>query len=80
MAKVAKGRGRYVLDYFDNQGSYKPKTKASNRNIDLGSSMMAELKKWKLACPPNSFNLIFHTLTIKKGLQALMLVNPWLFW
>jgi len=100
MAKVAKRRGRYILDYYDNQGkrqrktlkkgitlkqakeklreiedqlskglyipdkkipifSKKPKTKASNRKIDLGPTMMAALKKWKLACPPNNLGLIF---------------------
>jgi len=44
---------------FNNQAWYKPKTKASNRKIDLGPAMIAELKKWKLACPPNGLNLIF---------------------
>jgi integrase len=57
------------VDWFNNQIQiqrtfntgkwYKPKTKSSNRKIDLGPAMMAELKKWKLACPPNKFNLIF---------------------
>jgi integrase len=57
------------VDWFNNQIQiqrtfntgkwYKPKTKSSNRKIDLGPAMIAELKKWKLACPPNKFNLIF---------------------
>jgi integrase len=57
------------VDWFNNQIQiqrtfntgkwYKPKTKSSDRKIDLGPAMMAELKKWKLACPPNKFNLIF---------------------
>jgi len=38
---------------------YQPKTKASNRSIDLGPSMMKELKKWKLACPGNKLKLMF---------------------
>ncbi len=59
MACIAKRRGRYVLDYYGNQQWYPTKTKASNRRIDLGPSRMAELKKWKLACPPNKQTLIF---------------------
>jgi integrase len=57
------------VDWFNNQihiqrtfnkgNWYKPKTKSSNRKIDLGPAMMAELKKWKLACPPNKLNLMF---------------------
>ena len=40
-----------------NKGMVQTKTKASNRKIDLGPSMMTELKKWKLACPPNELDL-----------------------
>ena len=57
------------VDWFNNQIHvqrtfnkgrwYKPKTKESNRKIDLGPTMMAELIKWKLACPPNELDLIF---------------------
>ena len=49
----------HIQRTFNNQAWYKPKTKASNRKIDLGPSMMAELKKWKIACPPNKLNLMF---------------------
>lgn len=49
----------HIQRTFNNQAWYKTKTKASNRKIDLGPSMMAELKKWRLACPPNRLNLIF---------------------
>lgn len=38
---------------------YQPKTKASSREIDLGPTMMRELKKWKLACPVNELDLVF---------------------
>jgi len=38
---------------------YKPKSKTSNRKIDIGPSVMRELKAWKLACPPNALDLIF---------------------
>jgi len=48
----------HIQRTYNNQAWYKTKTKTSNRKIDLGPSMMAELKKWKLACPPNKLNLI----------------------
>jgi integrase len=35
------------------------KTRTSNRKIDLGPSVMTELKKWKLGCPKNELDLIF---------------------
>ena len=38
---------------------YKPKTKTSNRKIDIGPSMMKALKKWRLPCPLNDLDLIF---------------------
>lgn len=44
---------------FNNQQWFKPKTKTSERRIDLGPQMMKNLKKWKMACPPNKLNLIF---------------------
>ena len=36
-----------------------PKTAASVRRIDLGSTVMGTLKLWKLACPPNKLDLMF---------------------
>lgn len=57
------------LDWFNQQihvqrtyhkgNWYNPKSKASNRKIDLGPTMMAELKKWKLACGPSALDLMF---------------------
>lgn len=44
---------------FNNQAWYDVKTAASKRRIDIGPGMIAELKKWKLACMPNKLNLIF---------------------
>ena len=44
---------------FNSRKWYKPKTKSSNREIDLGPTMMQELRKWKLACPPSKLNLVF---------------------
>ncbi|MBW2604303.1 MAG: site-specific integrase [Deltaproteobacteria bacterium] len=57
------------VDWFNNQihiqrtfnggAWYKPKSRTSNRKIDLGPSMMAELRKWKVACPPSENDLVF---------------------
>lgn len=44
---------------FNNQAWYKPKTKSSKREIDLGPAMIRALKKWKVACPPNELDLVF---------------------
>jgi integrase len=49
----------HIQRTFNHQKFYDTKTETSNRKIDLGPSMIAELKKWKLACLPNSRNLIF---------------------
>ena len=38
---------------------YKPKSKASYREIDLGPQMMMALKRWKLECPKNDLELVF---------------------
>ncbi len=44
---------------FNNQQWYEPKTAQSRRNIDIGPSMVTDLKKWKLACPPCELDLVF---------------------
>jgi len=44
---------------FNSGQWYKPKSKSSVREIDLGPKMMIELKKWKLACPANDLELVF---------------------
>jgi len=49
----------HIQRTYNNGTWYDVKTKASNRKIDLGPSMMGDLKKWKLACKPNDMNLIF---------------------
>ncbi|MEW6440719.1 MAG: site-specific integrase [bacterium] len=38
---------------------FAPKTEASVRRIDLGPSLLTELKKWKLACPKCKLDLMF---------------------
>jgi len=49
----------HIQRTFNNQEWYDVKTETSNRKIDLGPAMISELKKWKVACPPNKLNLIF---------------------
>jgi integrase len=36
-----------------------PKNKKSVREIELPAPLVAELRQWKLACPPNDLNLLF---------------------
>jgi len=36
-----------------------PKSKTSIRKIDIPQSLIFELKKWKLACPINKYDLVF---------------------
>lgn len=49
----------HVQRTFNNQRWYATKTATSNRRIDLGPGMMKDLKRWKLACPPNPMGLMF---------------------
>ena len=49
----------HIQRTFNEGAWYKPKSRASNRKIDLGPSMMSELRKWKVACPSNELNLVF---------------------
>jgi integrase len=44
---------------FNKGRFFVPKTKASRRRIDLAPNVIADLKKWKLACSPNDIDLIF---------------------
>ncbi len=49
----------HIQRTFNNDAWYDTKTETSDRKIDLGPAMMAELKKWKVACPPNELDLVF---------------------
>jgi integrase len=51
----------HIQRTFNMQRWYETKTKTSNRKIDLSRSMIQELKRWQLACPPNRLNLVFPT-------------------
>lgn len=49
----------HIQRTYNNQAWYNVKTVSSNRRIDLGPSMITELKRWKIACQPNKFDLVF---------------------
>jgi len=49
----------HIQRTFNEGAWYKPKTKASNRKIDIGPSMMTELLVWQAVCPNNDLNLVF---------------------
>ena len=63
----------HIQRTFNKRTWYKPKSKSSNRRIDLGPSIMAELKRWKIACPPNEVNLVFPNQVGKPLCQSHML-------
>jgi integrase len=49
----------HVRRTFNHGQFYEPKTEASRRAIDLGPTVISELKKWKMACPPTELDLVF---------------------
>lgn len=49
----------HIQQTFNYQTFFDTKTETSNRRVDLGPMMIAQLKKWQLACPPNTLNLMF---------------------
>jgi integrase len=49
----------HIQRTFNNRRFFLPKTKTSNRKIDLGPNVMAALRRWRLMCPPNELNLVF---------------------
>ena len=51
----------HIQRTYNHRQWYEPKSESSNRKIDLGEKMMSQLRKWKLACPPNELDLIFPT-------------------
>jgi integrase len=48
-----------ILRTFNKGRFFMTKTKTSIRKIDLGPTVISELRKWKLACPQNELNLVF---------------------
>lgn len=51
----------HIQRSFNNQRFYDTKTKGSNRKVDIGPAMLKKLKKWRIACPPGSMDLVFPT-------------------
>ncbi len=49
----------HIQRTFNHGKWYKPKSRNSDRRIDIGPEMSLELKKWKLQCPPNEQGLMF---------------------
>lgn len=41
---------------------YRPKSKASNRRIDIGPDMLSDLRVWHKECPESELNLVFPNL------------------
>ncbi len=49
----------HIQRTYNNGAWYRPKSRKSDRKIDPGPTAMGQLKKWKLACPPNKLDLAF---------------------
>lgn len=49
----------HVQRTFTKGRFFTTKTKTSNRKVDIGPTVMTEVKKWKLACPKSQLDLIF---------------------
>jgi integrase len=49
----------HIQRTYNNENFFDTKTRQSNRRIDLGINVMAELRKWKLQCPKNDLGLVF---------------------
>ena len=49
----------FIRRTFQHGRFYEPKSTTSRRKIDLGPTVMAKLRKWKLACPPSDLDLVF---------------------
>ncbi len=49
----------HIRRSFNHGRFYEPKSRSSLRAIDLGETTIAELKRWKIACPPSELDLVF---------------------
>jgi integrase len=49
----------HVQRTFNHGRFFAPKSEASNRSVDLGPTLIKQLKEWKVMCPPNGLNLVF---------------------
>ena len=48
---------------FQHGRFYEPKSEASKRKIDLGPTVIHQLKKWKMLCSPSKQDLVFPSDT-----------------
>jgi len=46
-------------------GNFKPLSQNIIRKIDIPPSLIFELKKWKLACPINKYDLVFPNTDVE---------------
>lgn len=49
----------HVQRTFNHGRFFAPKSKASNRSVDLGPTVIKQLKEWKIMCPANDMDLVF---------------------
>ncbi|EFK07463.1 site-specific recombinase, phage integrase family [delta proteobacterium NaphS2] len=49
----------HIQRTFNKSRFFTPKTKTSTRRIDIGPTVLKELRAWKLACPKNEHDLLF---------------------
>lgn len=49
----------HVKRTFNTGRFFEPKSHTSRRSVDLGPTVIRELKRWKLLCPPNDLELVF---------------------
>jgi integrase len=49
----------HIQRTFQHGRFYHPKTPTSRRKIDLGQTVVKQLKQWKMACPPSEQELVF---------------------
>lgn len=49
----------HVRRSYNNSRFYPPKTKTSNRKIDVPPQLIKQLKEWRLACPASPHDLVF---------------------
>ena len=65
----------HVKRTFTSNRFYNPKSKTSKRKIDLAPQLIAQLKKWQLACPPTQKDLMFPGKDGKKPLDPSPMVK-----
>jgi integrase len=65
----------HVKRTFTSNRFYNPKSKTSKRKIDLAPQLIAQLKEWQLACPPNKNDLFFPGDDGKKPLDPSPMVK-----